>query len=80
MFNCNGIAILWGSVKQTMVATSSNHSKILIIHEASCECIWLRSMIQYIQEFYGLSSIKDDPTILFKDNAACIAQITRGLY
>ena len=80
MFNCNGIAISWRSIKQIMVATLSNHSKILIIHEASCECIWLRSMIQYIQEFCGLSSIKDDPTILFKDNAACIAQITRGLY
>ena len=80
VFNCNGTAISWRFVKQTMVVISSNHSKILIIHEASCECIWLRSMIQYIQEFCGLSSIKDDPTILFKDNVACIAQITRGLY
>ena len=25
-----------------------------------------------------LSSIKGDPTILFEDNTACIAQITRG--
>ena len=66
------------SVKQTMVATSSNHSKILAIHEASRECIWLRSMIQHIRESCGLSSIKGDPTILFEDNAACIAQITGG--
>ena len=78
MFNCNGIAISWGSVKQTMVATSSNHSKILIIHEASCECIWLRSMIQHIRESYGLPSIKGEPTILFEDNAAFIAHITMG--
>ena len=61
-----------------MVTTSSNHSEILAIHEASRECIWLRSMIQHIQESCGLSSIKGDPTILFEDNAACIAQITGG--
>ena len=34
--------------KQTMVVTSSNHSEIIAIHEASRECIWLRSMIQHI--------------------------------
>ena len=32
-------------------------------------------MIQHIQESCGLPSIKDNPTILFEDNAACIAQI-----
>ncbi|RVX04725.1 Retrovirus-related Pol polyprotein from transposon RE1 [Vitis vinifera] len=76
VFNCNGTAISWRSVKQTMVATSSNHSEILAIHEASRECIWLRSMIQHIRESCGLSSIKGGPTTLFEDNAACIAQIT----
>ena len=65
-------------MKQTMVATSSNHSEILAIHEASRECIWLRSMIQHIQETYGLSSIKNNPTILYENNAACIAQIKGG--
>ena len=35
-------------------------------------------MIQYIQEPFGLSSIKSDPTILFEDNVACITQITEG--
>ena len=35
-------------------------------------------MIQHIRESCGLSSIKGDPTILFEDNVACIAQITRG--
>ena len=73
VFNCNGTVISWRSVKQTMVATSSNHSEILAIHEASHECIWLRSMIQHIQEACGLSSIKGDSTILFEDNVTCIA-------
>ena len=66
VFNCNGTAISWRSFKQTMVATSSNHSKILTIHE----CIWLRFMIQHIWESCGLFSIKYDPTILFEDNIA----------
>ena len=78
VFNYNGTAISWRYVKQTMVATSSNHSEILAIHEASRECIWLISMIHHIQESCGLSSVKDKPTILFKDNDACIAQIKGG--
>ena len=78
VFNYSGTAISWRSVKQTMVATSSNHSEIIAIHEASRECIWLRSMIHHIQESCGLSSVKDKPTILFEDNAACIAQIKGG--
>ena len=40
---------------------------VKLIHEANRECIWLRSMIQYIRELCGLSSIKGDPTILFED-------------
>ena len=78
VYNYNGTAISWRSVKQTMVATSLNHSEIIAIHEASRECIWLRSMIHHIQESCGLSSVKDKPTILFEDNVACIAQIKGG--
>ena len=50
MFNYNETAISWRSFKQTMVVTSSNHSEIITIHETSRGCIWLRSMIQHIQE------------------------------
>ena len=42
VFNYNGIAISWRLFKQTMVATSLNHSEVLAIHKASRECIWLR--------------------------------------
>ena len=77
-FNYNRTAISWRSFKETMVAISSNHSKIIAIHEVSRECIWLRSMIQHIQESYGLPSIKDNLTTLFTDNVACIAQIKGG--
>ena len=72
IFNYNEIVISWRYFKQTMVATSSNHSKILAIHEASRECISLRSMIQYIQESCRLFSIRESLTTLFEENAACI--------
>ena len=39
VFNCNGTGISWRFVKQIMVVTSSNHLKILTIHEANCEYI-----------------------------------------
>jgi hypothetical protein len=39
LFTCGSTAISWRSVKQTLVATSSNHSEIIAIHEASWECI-----------------------------------------
>ena len=61
-----------------MVTTSLNHSEILALHEASRECIWLRSMIQHIQESCDLPFSKDNPITLFEGNAACIAQIKGG--
>ena len=79
VFNYNGTIISWKSVKQTRVVTSSNHLEILAIHEASHECICLRSMIHHIQESCQLFSVKDNPTTLFEDNATCITQI-KGSY
>ena len=78
LFNFGNTTISWRSVKQTIYATSSNHSKIFAIHEASHACVWQRSIIQHIQEKCGLSSIKGSLTILYEDNAACITQIRAG--
>jgi hypothetical protein len=39
LITCGNTAISWRSVKQTLVATSSNHLVIIAIHEASRECI-----------------------------------------
>ena len=69
IFTYGNTAISWRLVKQTMVATSPNHSEILAMHEASRECVWLRSMIQHIRKSCGLSSITNKPTILSEDNA-----------
>ena len=77
MFICGSTAISWRYTKQSIVATSSNHAEIIAIHEASQKCVWLRSIIHLIQEKYSLKYDKV-PTILYEDNAACIAQLKGG--
>ena len=77
-FTYGNTVISWRSSKQTLVATSSNHSEILALHEAGRECVWLRSMIQHIEDTCGLTSTTNTPTVIFEDNAACITQIKEG--
>jgi ribonuclease HI len=78
LFTSGDTAISWRSVKQTITATSSNHAELLALHEASRECVWLRSMIKHIQKNCGLSSGRMDATIIYEDNTACIAQLKEG--
>ena len=40
-------------MKQTIAAISSNHTKVLLLHEVNCECAWLRCIIQHVQETCG---------------------------
>ena len=75
LFTYGGTAISWRSIKQTLVATSSNHAEILATHQATRECVWLRSVTQHIQEACGLSTNKKIPITLCEDNTACIAQL-----
>ena len=77
VFLCGGAAIFWWSVKQTLVATSTNHSEIIALYEAARECVWLRRMIDHIQKSCGMNSV-DTPTIIYEDNAACVAQMHMG--
>ena len=58
VFINNGTAISWRSQKQTFVATSSNHSEIIALHEASRECVWIRLMTHHIEESCGFQSTK----------------------
>ncbi|XP_035832874.1 secreted RxLR effector protein 161-like [Helianthus annuus] len=78
LFTSGGTAISWRSVKQTITATSSYHAEILAIHEASRECVWLRSVIQHIRGSCGISMRDEGLTILHEDNTACIAQLKEG--
>ena len=76
-FICGGTAISRRSTKQSIVATSSNHAEIIVIHEASRECVWVRFMIHLIREKCDLECDKV-PTTLYENNAACIAQPKGG--
>jgi hypothetical protein len=75
VFTYDGTAILWRSTKQTLTVTSSNHAELIVLYDAGWECVWLRSMIQHIQEECGLESVRENSTVIYEDNTACIAQI-----
>ncbi|CAL8163044.1 unnamed protein product [Prunus armeniaca] len=55
-----------------------SQTEILAFHEANRECVWLRSLVHHIRKTCDLSSITKPPTIMYEDNAACIAQIKEG--
>ena len=59
------------------MATSTNHSEIIALYEASRECVWLRRMINHIQQSCGIGAIAS-PTIIYEDNAACVVQMQTG--
>jgi hypothetical protein len=42
------------------VTTSTNHSEIIALFEASCECVWLRRMVNHILTTCGIGSL-DSP-------------------
>jgi hypothetical protein len=56
-----------------LVATSTNHAKIIVLYETSKECIWLRGMINQITQSCGIGPI-NSPTVIFEDNTACVVQ------
>jgi hypothetical protein len=59
------------------VFTSTNHSKIIALYEASRKCVWLRRMINHVIQSCGIGAL-ETPTIIFKDNSACVTQIESG--
>ncbi|KAK1434445.1 hypothetical protein QVD17_00187 [Tagetes erecta] len=77
VFMNGGTAISWRSQKQTLVATSSNHAEVIALHEASRECVWLRSMTQHISISCGLER-NGSPTPIYEDKAACVSQMKEG--
>jgi hypothetical protein len=67
MFLHGGTSISWKSYKQTLVATSMNHSEIIALYDGSRECGWLRRMIDHIQKSCGIGGIESS-TIIYEDN------------
>jgi hypothetical protein len=70
-------AISWKSAKQTLTTTSSNHSEIIALYEASREEIWLQNLLEFINESSGTQKIPL-PTIIYEDNKPCIEQLAAG--
>jgi hypothetical protein len=67
-----GTAISWKSAKQTLIATSTNHSKIIILYEASCA--WLHRVTNHIETSCDIGAL-ESPIIIYEDNATCVAQM-----
>jgi hypothetical protein len=59
------------------VTTSTNHSEIIALFEASRECVWLRRMVNHILIICGIASI-ESPTIIYEDNSACVVHMETG--
>jgi hypothetical protein len=77
VFLYGGATISWRSVKQTMVATSTNHSEIIALYKATRGCVWLWRIVNHVQKSCGKGVI-NIPTIIYEDNAACVAQMHMG--
>jgi hypothetical protein len=59
------------------VFTSTNHSEIIALYEASRECVWLRRMINHIIQSCGIGTV-DTPSIIFEYSSACVVQMDSG--
>ena len=77
IFIKNRALISWKSAKQTMTATSTNHAELLAFQEASREAVWLRTMQEFLAKQCKMNQ-KFKPTVIFEDNAACVAQMNTG--
>ena len=77
IFIKNNAPITWKSVKQTVTTTSTNHSELVAFHEAAREAVWLRNTNELIKKQCGLDQ-DNKPIIIFKDNVACVAQVSEG--
>ena len=65
VFTMGNLAISWMFTKQTLVATFSNHAKLIALHEV-------------IRGTSGLRSTTKEPTRIYEDNAACIKLMKQG--
>ena len=77
IFLYSNAPISWKSVKQTVTATSTNHSELIAFHEATREAVWLRNLHRLLITQTGLNT-PINPTIIYEDNAACVAQVGAG--
>ena len=72
-----GAPISWKSTKQTVTATSTNHTELLAFHEATHETMWLRTIEHILNQQCKLKNA-DQPTTIYEDNSTCITQMSSG--
>jgi hypothetical protein len=77
LFLHNKAPICWKSVKQTVTATSTNHSELLAFHAATKEAVWLHTTNKLIKDQAGLTTASK-PITIFEDNAGVVAQVQAG--
>ena len=62
-------------MNQSIVTTFSNHVEIIVIHEVSRDCVWLRLVIHFMKERCDLKCDVKVPAVHFEDNVACITHL-----
>ena len=77
VFKFAGAAISWRSTKQTLTATSTNHSELIALYDASKECVWLRRIMQFVRTSLKLGEGLS-PINIYEDNRACVYQVQGG--
>ena len=78
VFLRQGTTISWKLTKKSLATTSSNHLKIIVLHEASHECLLLRIVDGFIIVSCDFPNVPKSPTMIYEDNAAYIALIKAG--
>ena len=63
IFMRDGAPISWKSIKQIVMATSTNHAELLAFHEAAREAVWLRTMEIIIMKQCRIKA-EDKPTVI----------------
>ena len=66
------VIMSWKSTNQSLTTTSSNHLVIITLHEVPRECVWLRLVDCFIKGSCGFPRVRESPTVIYEDNAACI--------
>ena len=61
-------AVLWKSVKQTLIASSTMEVEYVACYEATCHAIWLWNFISDLEVVHSISR----PLKLFYDNSAAV--------
>ena len=77
IFLKNNAPISWNSVKQTVIATFTNHSELIAFHKATQNVVWLQNMNKIILSQCRLTQ-ENKTTVIFEDSVACVAQVGEG--